>query len=482
MKTRTLFFGATAITSLVLVALTLTPASAGGGSRVNGPDVTASRVGIDGTNNQDFAYLGTVGTVRSYSMASTACNAPWESNPVPDTTANWQPPTGQPVIGQALYRMPNDESRIEQIGLSWVKWSFCAVSETTCGSCQGTPCSTLGIGCADTYWATLNASTTYCGPRWEINPQGQGPGQHHDSSHVGPGSSYNAGMWVETADITAGGRFFAEIQYVNQDEQLARRYNNASWREVFFNGTTMTGAAGGQSSVHRGYSALHAWKDNNPNVQISYVEDDPGAGRFEIGYLVTDNGDGTWTYEYAVHNLNSHRAARGFDVPMPSGVSITNMQFHDIGYHNNDGYNGTTNFDGTDWAVTVGPSAVSWSTSDFATNPNANALRWQTTYNYRFKANTAPVAGNAMITMYRTGGQASVSVPTLVPDGIPAPVCPEDLTGPSGVPDGEVNVNDLFLLLAGFGTHGPGADLAPDVDIVDVNDLFVLLAAWGTCQ
>lgn len=491
MKTRTLLFGTTAVTGLVLVAVSLTPATAGNARGVNGPDVTASRVGLNssGTGN-DFAYLGVVGNTRSYSMASTSCNSPWETNPAPDATANWSPPTGQPVIGQALYRMNNDMTRFEQIGLSWVKWSFCAVSETTCGTCSSTPCSTLGIGCADTYWATLNASTQYCGPRWEINPMGQGPGQHHDSSHVGPGSSYNAGMWLENADLISNARYFAEIQYVCQDEQPQRRWNNASYREVQFIGTppggwqvgtTMSGVGVGQASVHRGYSALHAWKDNNPNVQISYVEDDPGMGRFEIGYLVTDNGDGTWSYEYAVRNHNSHRAARAFEIPVPTGVSVTNTQFKDIGYHNNDGFGGGQNFDGTDWAVAVGPTSVGWSTADFATNNNANALRWQTMYNYRFKANTPPVAGNATISMYRTGGQATVAVPLLVPDGIPTPVCPADIA-PAGTPDGVVDVNDLFLLLAGFGTHGAGADLAPDIEIVDVNDLFVLLAAFGACE
>ena len=36
-----------------------------------------------------------------------------------------------------------------------------------CGDCQSTPCSTLGIGCADTYWAGLNADAI--APRSAVN-------------------------------------------------------------------------------------------------------------------------------------------------------------------------------------------------------------------------------------------------------------------------------------------------------------------------
>lgn len=57
------------------------------------------------------------------------------------------------------------------------------------------------------------------------------------------------------------------------------------------------------------------------------------------------------------------------------------------------------------------------------------------------------------------------------------PICPADLTG-----DENVDVSDLFQLLAGWNTNGPGANLAPPNDVVDVSDLFALLAAWGACN
>lgn len=67
--------------------------------------------------------------------------------------------------------------------------------------------------------------------------------------------------------------------------------------------------------------------------------------------------------------------------------------------------------------------------------------------------------------------------------GLDAAVCTGDLTdnGTTHLPDGVVNVSDLFRLLANWNTNGAGANLAPPTNIVDVSDLFVLLAAWGDC-
>jgi hypothetical protein len=59
--------------------------------------------------------------------------------------------------------------------------------------------------------------------------------------------------------------------------------------------------------------------------------------------------------------------------------------------------------------------------------------------------------------------------------------CPADLTGTGGLPDGTVNVSDLFILLANWNTSGPGANLAAPANVVNVADLFALLAAWGDC-
>jgi hypothetical protein len=53
--------------------------------------------------------------------------------------------------------------------------------------------------------------------------------------------------------------------------------------------------------------------------------------------------------------------------------------------------------------------------------------------------------------------------------------CPADLDG-----SGEVDVNDLLILIGVYGTNDPAGDANGD-GVVDTNDVLVLLAAWGAC-
>lgn len=480
---RSSFIGMTAMATLLVAAGAFTNADARKSRGVIGPDVQCSRVALVGVGvGADTTYYGTQSNIRSYAMASTSCN-------LGDTPADWIDGAGiarNPVIAQNFYRLLNN--RFEQIGMSWVKHSFCAVDELTCtNNCvANNNCDALAVGCADTYWSLLNGQQSRLGPRWEINPVGMGPGGVHDDVFTTPTGILGGRLQIKEADIIPGSRYFAEIQYVTHDESLEMRWNNASWKEMTFTGTggtEMKGTATGQPTVHRGESAIQAWKFVNPNVTIVDFEDDPGVGRMHLAYLITDNGDGTWTYEYALHNLNSDRGARSVTVPIVSAPSIQSTGFHDIDYHSGDGWNQIQNFDAADWPVTVGATSITWDTVDFNTDPNANALRWGTLYNYRLTASAAPIGGNISVAMYKGGGRTTVEVSAFVP-GPAAIVCPEDLTdnGTFNQPDGLINVFDLFVLLGNWNTAGPGAELAVPTNVVDVFDLFAMLGAWGVCD
>ncbi|MCA9305887.1 MAG: hypothetical protein R3B46_00130 [Phycisphaerales bacterium] len=66
----------------------------------------------------------------------------------------------------------------------------------------------------------------------------------------------------------------------------------------------------------------------------------------------------------------------------------------------------------------------------------------------------------------------------------PAPACIADITGPGGVKDGEIGVDDLNAILSSWGaTVGVGSpiDIAGNDGVVDVNDLNVILSNWGAC-
>ena len=47
----------------------------------------------------------------------------------------------------------------------------------------------------------------------------------------------------------------------------------------------------------------------DPDVNYSVLIDSDG-GLFILGYKVSDNGDGTWHYEYAIQNVNSHQSGQ----------------------------------------------------------------------------------------------------------------------------------------------------------------------------
>ncbi len=458
-------------------------------------DISVSRIGYNSTSQTSYSEYGVVGDIAAFSSATTACN-------VGSTVAEWWSGSSgrHPVIAQNMYRMSADGERFEMIGMSWLKHSFCALSEGTCGSCQATNCSTLGIGCADTYTANRNGSTNL-GPRRDVNPvgtqfNGSGPGTHDHPYPAPTGSSTIRGrLQVKTSDLShPGAKYYVEIHYVTHDEPLTVRYNNASWMHVNMPSSPYTGNIINNLPLNQQEVALIAWQEEwegtGTPVGIKEIVDTQ-RGMFQLGSRVSNNGDGTWHYEYALHNMNSHLAASSFVIPIAKGVTVTNVGFHDVFYHSGDGYPGLGTFDGTDWLSedtgAGGDRVLSWSTATFDDSPNGNALRWGTTYNFRFDADTPPENAIGTIVHYRgstegPGTPASLSAPTKAPSQQTGGCfCPFD-------PDlsGGVDAADLAQLLGCWGPVAPGTcdclQAEPIDDVIDAEDLAHLLGSWGPCS
>jgi hypothetical protein len=427
------------------------PVDAGGGSGGGIADVIVCVIG------SDLKEYTTIGEVSAYSMGTTARN-------VGNVLLSWRD-SGQfadqhPVIAQNLYRLKG--GRFEQIGLSWLKHGFCAADSSTCGSCANEPsCDWLGIGCADTYSSNLNGDfAASLGPRSEVNAAtGEFVWPHSTPTGDNPGRLQVAIADLDPA-LNAGALYYGEAQYITPDDAGSGdpANNNSSYRRV-----TVGAFTGGiynlsfTASTLAQQPAINAWQVADPGVALSTI-DVPDDGRMILGTRVTDNGDGTWHYEYALLNMNSHRAARLFAVPVGPGAVLSDIGFHDVFYHSGEPY------DGSDWPATTGAGAVTWSTVGY--DPSAdtdNALRWGTLYNFRFDADGAPVDVSATIGLYRTGTPSEVTVATQGPAPV-TPPCPWDLGG-----DGQVGINDLLDLLGAWGSPW------------GINDLLDLLAAWGPC-
>jgi hypothetical protein len=224
----------------------------------------------------------------------------------------------------------------------------------------------------------------------------------------------------------------------------------------------MTGPA------HAGEPAVAAWALDDPGVEVSVI-DVPGDGRLFVASRATDNGDGTWHYEYAISNLGSHRSVGSFTVPIPGGVTVTNEHFHDVDYHSGEPY------DSTDWTIEIAPGTVEWFTQTHAENEFANAIRWGTLYNFSFDADRAPCARDGAIGLFRPGEPESIGV------SVPAPVVlgAADLDA-----SGDIGFGDMTLVLIAWGPCSSGAACPTDLDAsgdTGFGDLVQILLEWGGC-
>lgn len=395
---------------------------------VPGPDVIVGDI-------PSMAQFGSAGTQVGLGIGTTSCN-----NGTIDLDWFALPQTDHPVIPQNLYRMsggPNNNERFEQVGQSWLKHAFTALTGNACGfGCNGVGGSHLGSGCSDPYGASLNASQSGLGSRAWVNPYtgSYSSSSANHSGHTHSGTTHR--VLVEMADLDTtqnpGATYFAEAQYVTPHEYAwcqahageCNMYNNASYRQFSVTGTTSFNFSAVGNTV-RTAAAITAW----PGATINTIEPEPGVdGRAFIAYKVTGPVGGIYHYEYAINNQNLDRAIQSFSVPVASEVTVSNIGFHAPVNHPgiaNDGTQGDSGYSNLPWAAARNGGTMTWNSETFAQNQNANVLRWGTTYNFRFDSTRPPVNTIATIGFFKTGTPIAVTVqgPAGVPNSSRCPEC-----------------------------------------------------------
>ncbi len=350
----------------------------------------------------DVANYNTVGNIDAFTMGTFSCN-------VGDANAIWIDDSNQhPVISQNLFRLKN--GRFEQVGQAWLKHGFLALTQNVCGcGCNGQGGSVLGVGCADPYSAGLNGSQGGMGPKWQVNAHTGAFAYPYDRQNQGSGS-IDKRLQVNIADLEAAGvggstHYYIEGHYISPDDAtMGNGDNNASYRRAFISGSMSTWAisiSGAPATVREKYG-IQAWKAADPTVKETEYRV-PGEGLFILASKSTNLGNGFWSYEYGLQNTNSDRSAGYFSVSLGNMVTVQNIGFHDVPYHSGEP------FDGTDWSAVVANNAITWSTTPHSSNPNANALRWATLYNFRFEANAAPSNVFGTIGLFKPGTPGAVS-------------------------------------------------------------------------
>jgi hypothetical protein len=404
---------------------------------VPGPDVIVGDL-IDLVQLDNGAVNGRVGV----SLGTDACNKG-------TVDVEWiaLPDNRHPFIPQNLYRMSDgatNNERFEQIGQSWGKHAFAAASSDDCNfGCNGVGGDHLGSGCSDAYGAGLNGDQGLIGSRAWVNPFtglfAQNPDPNDHSGHIHDSTSHRILVNVDdlNTSLNVGATYFAEANYIVPHEgtwcqahpDQCNQYNNASYRQCSVIGINQPFSFNFVGNTFREQPAIMAWTGATVSAAI---QPDPGNdGIWFMGYKVTSPSAGVWQYEYALYNQNLDRAIQSFSVPLGAGVNISNIGFHAPPQHpgfSHDGTQGDAGYSSTPWNVTQDASSITWSTETFATNQNANAIRFSTMYNFRFDADQPPNPANATVGFFKTGSPMTVEIqapqggtPTPTPTATPTP-------------------------------------------------------------
>jgi hypothetical protein len=382
-----------------------------------GPDVTIMTMG-------SVSNWGSSGGIRAYSVGTTSCNKGTTPIAWCDTSdCSGLASNDHPVIAQGLYRIK--DHRFEQIGMSWLKHGWLATNTPSgsCGSCVTPPGGgdQLGVGCTDTYNSGLNGGTGNPGTCDGATGEGCRLGQrsavnattgafvmpYHDVTHP---SVISQRIQVLESDLDAVGNpgavYYLEGQYIAKDDGAANNAaNNASYRRVTV-GSAPNYNLTLQDSTVREQSALSAWATTDPTVELLAFTI-PGSNpveHFEVARRISSVGIDTWHYEYAIRNNNSDRAIRAFTVRFPTNTPISEVGFHDVDYHSGEPYSTA------DWTTTASPGAgtVSWSTSTFASDPNANALRFASTFSFWFHADSE-IPNSHSVELFKPGSPTTLA-------------------------------------------------------------------------
>lgn len=362
-----------------------------------GLDVALSAMGSLSVASNPTAKVGTYPNGRTgLTMSTTSCNVGTVNIP-------WNAPmqTTHPVIALNLYRLQN--GRFEQVGWSWLKHGFLATNSNGCGTCQnpGTG-SLLGVNCSDTYGTGNNGDRTYLGGRDEVNPftgvwtctNSWFSNYQNDCTRRNPGSvtidAVDHRLDCLDSDLgNAGARYFYEAYYITGGNDI-NTYNNLGSREASLSWTGSTWSIATLDNMIQG-PALNRWGDMRSTATPQ------SEGDVIVAVQVTDNGNGTWHYEYAVYNHNLDRQVREFSVPLPFGATLTNIGFHDVDRDANNS-----------WTATQSDHALTWSSPTFG-SANTNPLKYSSIFNFRFDANVQPATTSSALGLFKPGQNGSLT-------------------------------------------------------------------------
>lgn len=414
------------------------------------------------------------------SMATTSCN-------VGDVNVPWLKAENvlqedHPGIGMNLLRRKDYDiggvtvDRFESVGVSWVKHGFFALSNSQCTPCQNFSNGTfLGVGCSDTYGTSNNSNRFWLGPRDEWDPHAgtwEADGSFFDglpandnlrNENGGGLNSIDHKLEAFDSDLNnPNSDYYYESIYLVRDDvdinnNIGSRRTTMSWTGSSWNFSTP-----GSNPLIEGPALRERWGDvrttralqDDPNALPGAASDD---GNVVLSSKVTDLGNGSWRYEYALYNWTLDRRVNSFSVPAFNSAS--NFYFHDIDEHASN-----------DWTVTQTNRNITWTFPGVFESGHkvAGPIEWGTIYNFGFTSPFAPSKHDAVLGIHDPGeGGDSLAVLTQAPNGLGISanvIAPE--------------TNSTINLIVRGGANGNGMKLAAvGVNGVPINPLILTPSA-----
>ncbi len=199
--------------------------------------------------------------------------------------------------------------------------------------------------------------------------------------------------------MAPGARLFIEGHYVAADDARAgNALNNVAYRELSVEDGGGNIALLNTDLTQKYSPAILAW----PGASFQSIYSPEAAidnrdvhSRIIVGAKVEQVGGKRHRYEYAVYNMNSDRGVMQFGVPVGS-LNVTNIGFSAV-KSNDDGLSNEP------WTNSILDGRLVWTAKGHAEDPHANAIRWGTTYNFWFEADSPPTVGAVTLRKFKPG-------------------------------------------------------------------------------
>ncbi|NBD95701.1 MAG: hypothetical protein GVY11_04400 [Gammaproteobacteria bacterium] len=326
----------------------------------------------------------------------------------------YTPEDQHPFLVWNIYKI--SDGRMEMLGASGVKHAFLTINVncTSCGSSN-----VLWPECEDTYSSGNNDTSTYQGPRDEIEASlglWDNCRSFFDPDCTGSQTDF-AGQWQNRLLIDPAEFQQPDTQYF-MDAWYVIQYDTNIWNGMGFRPIDPSPSGGGWVMNPGAFSqgpVISQWVPENTSDPmadhdvITVPSETPGAaypdnmpqGHLRLLVKVTETQSGRYRYNYALQNYDFDRAMEGFRIDIPQDATVHDTWFGDI---DDDA--------GNDWNITVNSDHVLFEA------PAGNPLTWFTLFNFEIEVEAEPVDSEVRLDLGSDAVMPEMSVETLGPNAL----------------------------------------------------------------